>query len=127
MKKKQRIIIFILLVIIIILSVILGYVIKNKFVECEPFTGGMFKIIYETNGDGELENQNVCIACSPDSYEDILVPTKEGYNFVGWYYDKELTKEVKVTNTMDITPVDDIKDGCKIGYKDITLYAKWEE
>ena len=40
-------------------------------------------------------------------------PTKEGYNFVGWYSDQQLTKAWDFENTV-------------VMY-DVTLYAKWEE
>ena len=69
---------------------------------------------------------SVCIACSPDSYSDLPTPNRNGYNFEGWYYDKELTKKVDEVNTLDINPIPKLdKNKCVIGYEDIELFAKW--
>ena len=100
---------------------------KNK-TKCIPFTGGSFNIIFNTDGGVEIPNMGVCIACSPDSYEDLPTPVKDGSTFDGWYYDSEFNKKVEITNSKDITPVPKYdKNKCVIGHKDINLYAKWSE
>lgn len=94
---------------------------------CVPFTGGSFNIIFNTDGGEEIPPMHVGIAVSPDSYDDLPTPTKEGYTFDGWYYNKKLTKKVVVTNSKDITPVPDKDiDDCVIGFKDIEMFAKWK-
>ena len=125
MKNKKIIVIFIAIIIIITSILIIRYK-SNKY--CELFTGGGYNLIFNTNSKDELEPMNICIACSPDSYEDLPIPKKDGYKFTGWYYDRLLLKRVKNKNTLYINPISK-KDwrGCQIGYQDITLYAKWEK
>ncbi len=105
---------------------------KEEQEPCYPITGGSFNIIFETNSDtSSIPSISVCIACSPDSYEDLPIiddyyKESSGWGFVGWYYDSELTKKVEGTSTLDIKPVpNDPK--CVTDYNDITLYAKWEK
>ena len=74
----------------------------------------------------EIEPIHVCIACAPDTYSELPKVTKDGFTFGGWYYDKEFFDIVDIEKTNEITPQQDYDDdGCVIGYKDITLYAKW--
>lgn len=99
---------------------------KAVNVKCEEFTGGSFDLVFETNGGNELNMLGVCIACSPDSYPELPIPTKKGYKFEGWYYDEELTNKVSAITTNEITPVEKLdKNGCRTGYEQIKLYAKW--
>lgn len=95
--------------------------------ECEPFTGGGYNLLFETDGAKEnIEPMHVCIACAPETYSELPVVTKDGYVFGGWYYDKEFSDIVEIEKTYDITPQQEFdEDGCVIGYKDITMYAKW--
>ena len=124
MKKIIGIIVFLMLV---ILGIFLFVFNKQKEPECEYFTGGGFNIVFNTNGGEKLSPMDVCIACAPDTYNELPIPTKEGYKFDGWYYDKHFLRKVNVNSTLDITPVPK-KDGkCVVGYKDITLYAKWSK
>ena len=100
---------------------------KDKEIECSPISGGAFHLLFETNGGEEISSMHVGIGVSPDSYDDLPVPSKEGSVFDGWYYDKELKEKVDVTNSRDIPPKGEFdKHGCLIGHKDITLYAKWK-
>ena len=90
--------------------------------ECHSITGGGYNIIFDTDNS----SMHVCIACPPDTYENLPVPVKEGYIFDGWYYDSELTSKVEATTTFDIDPVPIYqKENCITGYKNITLHAKW--
>lgn len=95
--------------------------------ECESITGGSFALIFDAESDQKMEKINICIACSSDSYENIPTPTKEGFTFEGWFYDKALTNKVEITNTKDITPIPLKENGCIIGYNDITIYAKFKK
>ena len=132
--KISRIIIIVVSVIVII-GVITGIYLGNKFIngsngepveDCHIFTGGSFDIKFNTNGGNEIANMSICIACSPDSYEDLPVAVRDGFTFDGWYYDKELTNKVDITNTKDFTPIPKYNDKkCLMGYKDIELFAKW--
>ena len=46
-----------------------------------------------------------------EKYGDLPVPTKTGYDFKGWYFDREYTKEVRSNDIVEIT-------------SDTTVYAK---
>src|SRR5699024_4773020 len=50
--------------------------------------------------------------CENDKINKPAEPTKENYKFVGWYTDKELTKEYDFNEVVN---------------EDLNLYAKWEE
>lgn len=98
---------------------------KKQKKECEPIDGGSFRVSYIDDGV-EVLFSHVPIGCPEDAYEDIYIPTKEGYTFDGWYYDQEFKEKVNVTNTINLprTPTFD-ENECQTGYKDIVLYAKW--
>lgn len=123
----KKIWILILIVIIVIVGVIIFFLFRNKE-ECHPISGGGFTLFLDKNDGSSMDTLHVCIACPPDAYDDLPTPKREGYKFKGWYYDKDLKKKVTVKNTLDISPVPELnKRGCLIGYKDITIYAKWEK
>ena len=66
-----------------------------------------FNVIIHTNSDQQMDNQLL-------EYGDVVVledPVKDGYYFMGWYTDEELSTEY--------TPIDSITS-------DVTVYAKWE-
>ena len=94
---------------------------------CNPIVGGSYTLNFTlVNADLHVESKSVCIACSPDSYEELPVID----DIDGWYYDEELTKKVEGTSTLDIKPVpiyDTNDKECITGYRNITLYAKLEE
>ena len=95
---------------------------------CYSITGGGFTISFNTNSNIKLEDMSVCIACAPNTYEDLPVPERLGYTFEGWYYDEELTNKLEAKNTLDITPIPIYKqENCISGYKNITLHAKWNK
>ncbi len=98
---------------------------KKKKKECEPIDGGSFRVSYIDDGV-EVYFAHVPIGIPDSDYDNIYTPTKEGYTFDGWYYDKEFTNKVTVTSTGNLphTPEYD-EDNCQTGYKNITLYAKW--
>ena len=96
--------------------------------ECNSIDGGSFNLIFNTNGGKEISSMNICIVCSPDSYKSIPTPVRDGYNFDGWYYDKELTKKIEFTSTKDFEVIPEYDNNkCIIGYKDIEIFAKWIE
>lgn len=92
---------------------------------CDNITGGSYNLIFNSEGE-VLQKMSICISCPPDTYEDLLVPEKEGFIFEGWFYDEALENAVSASNSIDIKPVakKDKKD-CTVGYEDINLYAKW--
>ncbi len=129
---KVNIIILILFVIVVIIGVIF-FVYKmidnnTKNNNCLPFSGGSFHVNFVVNGGEELPNMLVGIACSPDSYLDLPIPVRDGYNFDGWYYDNEFTKKIDFTNSIDFKPISKFDNKkCQIGFEDIEIYAKWEK
>ncbi|MBR3210750.1 MAG: InlB B-repeat-containing protein [Bacilli bacterium] len=134
LKKKIKIILGILIVVIMAATaLIILWMNQSKEEttptpkkECEPFTGGGYTLYFDTDGGQKIDSMRVCIACSPDSYEEIPTPTKEKDTFEGWYYDKAFKKKVTEKSTKDIKPVAKVdRNGCQTGYKDITIYAKW--
>ena len=68
-----------------------------------------YTITYETNGGSSVASSNVVerSALTPPQ-----APTKEGYTFVGWFYDEALTEAVGWNRTMPSM--------------NFTLYAKWK-
>lgn len=101
---------------------------KSDKVKCENITGGSYNLVFNTNGGEKIENMSVCIACPPNSYEELPVAKKDGSVFGGWYYDEKLTDAVTSNSSMDINPVGKKdKNDCVVGYEDITLYAKWDK
>ena len=68
-----------------------------------------YTITYETNGGSSIASSNVVerSALTPPQ-----TPTKEGYTFVGWFYDEALTEAVDWNRTMPSM--------------NFTLYAKWK-
>ena len=72
-------------------------------------TGG-FDIRFDTGGGSEIATQRLRYG---ESVIEPEVPIKEGYDFLGWYADKALTKKVEIS---DMTATESI-----------TLYASWKE
>lgn len=95
--------------------------------DCENISGGGYNLVFKSEGK-EIQKMHVCIACSPDSYEDLITPEKDGYAFDGWFYDEDLKDMVTVSNSLEIEPITKKdKNNCIEGYEDITLYAKWSK
>ena len=68
-----------------------------------------YSVIFDTNGGEDMDKLLKVEYTQIDL--DEYVPEREGYKFVGWYADEDLTKEIdKVYLTQDIT-----------------IYAKWEK
>ena len=131
-KKILSIVIPISIICIVVLGIIIYFTSKNLSnigsETCDFFTGGSFNIKFNTNGGNNISDMSVCIACSPDSYDDLPIPEKEEYIFDGWYYDEELSNRIEFTNSFKFNPIPEYsKDGCLKGYKDIEIYAKWKK
>lgn len=69
-----------------------------------------YTLAYETNGAGEIESETEFFEWTKP-YEDLPVPSLDGYIFDGWYYDEELTELVDGDVAVDALTV--------------TLYAAW--
>ncbi|MBO7536421.1 MAG: InlB B-repeat-containing protein, partial [Bacilli bacterium] len=67
----------------------------------------MYKVTFEVNGGSAIKDKTTAgYVARPTE------PTKEGFEFAGWYIDSELTQEFDFKNKIN---------------QDITLYAKWTE
>lgn len=69
-----------------------------------------FDVSFESNGGTKIETITQMYGSKID---ESLVPTREGYEFVGWYLDEECQFPWNIEE-------DTIKE-------DFTLYAKWKE
>ena len=69
-----------------------------------------YTLRYDTNGGEKLSSESKSSKWTKD-YEDLPIPTREGYRFDGWYYDSKLKNEV----------TDDVKVNTSV----VTLYAGW--
>lgn len=89
-------------------------------------TGTASRIIsFESNGGGTFES--IIISSYPLKNYDLPTPTKEGYNFVGWYYDTKLKNKVATSDAREVK-YESLKDenGCEKADR-VTLYAKWKK
>jgi uncharacterized repeat protein (TIGR02543 family) len=98
---------------------------KKKESECKPIEGGEFRVSYISDGQ-EIYFTHVHIDSRDEDFDNLYIPKKEGFTFDGWYFDSTYQNKVGVVNSKDLprTPIYD-QNNCHIGYKDITLYAKW--
>ena len=77
-------------------------------------------IIYDTDGGERLSNEGICYNC--ENKTELKTPIKKGFNFVGWYYDKEYTKKVNAKY------LEDLEKGYVLSEnQELVLYAKWEK
>lgn len=79
--------------------------------------GGSFLVNFITSGGNTMESISVCIACSGTS--SIPVPKRNGYEFIGWYYDENFIEKVNEQYLEDLT--------YSYSTKSVTIYAKWDE
>jgi uncharacterized repeat protein (TIGR02543 family)/LPXTG-motif cell wall-anchored protein len=64
------------------------------------------KVTFETNGGAKISNQ----VDELNTQAQYVIPERDGYNFGGWYLDKEYTTQFDFASNVS---------------EDITLYAKW--
>ena len=106
-----------------------GYEIIKMYQKSELtcVNGSSFTISFSGNGGNSINN--ITIYDPLDNWKDSLpTPTRNGYDFAGWYYDKDLTQPVDVKLIKEVSNNNDKKYddvGCQDGWKDRTLYAKW--
>ena len=85
-----------------------------------------YEIILNPNG-GVLGTTIIkqCVDCG--SSVDIEIPTREGYTFDGWYYDKAFSKRLVGNASSRVEKQEKIgADNCVYGYDKVYLYAKWQ-
>ncbi len=68
-----------------------------------------YTVQFETNGGSKVTSQRIS---RNGVVKEPTAPTKDGYTFVGWYTDKDLTAEYDFTSKVT---------------KSFTLYAKWND
>ncbi|MBQ1551150.1 MAG: InlB B-repeat-containing protein [Bacilli bacterium] len=141
MKKKFLISLAIIIPVVAIIALVCKFIFNKNSVdtnddnnitervkkeECNQDIGGSFNIKFNTNGGNVITSMEVII--NTDNYQDLPIPVRDGFSFDGWYFDIDLNSKVGVTNSKDIEPISEYdNNNCLIGYKDIDLYAKWNE
>ncbi|MBR5565139.1 MAG: InlB B-repeat-containing protein [Roseburia sp.] len=70
-----------------------------------------YTVTLDANG-GELDNTELIVTFD-DLYGELPMPTKAGYDFVGWFTDKNVGQEIKEDTKVTITAPQ-------------TLYARWK-
>lgn len=125
--------------VILIISVLLvgtgvGYLYFNakRNYECKDIAGGEFSIIFDTNGGIKLDSISICVGCENSLDGKLPTPKRsksnKKYEFVGWYYDKELTEKVNSDEIKDLKLFKIYNNhNCLVEYGNITLYAKWKK
>ena len=83
-----------------------------------------YNIIFVTNSDYKIDNIETCISCED---KEIVNPSKEGFDFDGWYYESDFKTKISSNKIKDLVKREKKEKECLIGYEDITLYAKWNE
>lgn len=125
MKKFLIVLCVIIFIILVLFGIYFAIYKKNRAM---VMTGGRFELLFNTNGGEKIKSESVGIGVSPDSYNSLPIPVRNGYEFKGWYYDEKLSDKVKTESTEGIRTTAEYNFwGKQIGYKDVTLYAKWEE
>ena len=82
-----------------------------------------YTIHYNTNGGNKIDDTHYGLSNPKES--SLPSPTKNGYTFIGWYYDEKLTKKVEAKTIYDVkTSPKYGSDGCNYG-GETTIYAKW--
>ena len=84
-----------------------------------------YTINYHTNGGVLLSSNSVCDGCG--SKTNLQIPTKEGYKFEGWYYDRELTKRVNTSYMEEVEHKTIYSDGTSYKENVVNLYANWKK
>ncbi|HAB65727.1 MAG TPA: hypothetical protein DCE23_00020 [Firmicutes bacterium] len=96
---------------------------------CVTSTGGSLTIHFETNGGDRIDEKSICTVCTPSPEDEVLpILERNGYKFIGWYVDKELTR--KANDIYDVnaeTEYYDKERTCPTNHSRGTLYAKWEK
>lgn len=96
--------------------------------QCEKNDGSRFTVMFDVNGGNAIEEMYVTAATPLEYYVDIPTPTKEGYEFVGWYYNGALSETVgniKANQLKQNYITYDSETGCEIAKT--LLYAKWKK
>ena len=108
----------------------IGYKIKKLYQKSELtcVNGSLFKVSFVTNGGNGIDE--IIVSDVAGNWQNELpIPTKNDSEFVGWYYDAELTKPVSVTKYESLEYSNEKKYdnvGCQDGWADKKLYAKWK-
>ena len=85
---------------------------------------------FNTNGGEKLNDLMYCYDCGVEKFK-LPTPKKNGYKFIGWYTNKNLTSSVGLTfsKSEDGKKINYIIDdtGCNSKKMHFNLYAKWEK
>lgn len=107
-KGKNFNIWFVLLVYLVIISLFVFIFSKNKNDINDNFDEYYYVYFNTNGGNDDISPQQVLSGTA--ALEPIEMPTREGYNFIGWYMDLESDKPYDFNTLI---------------YSDVILYAKW--
>ena len=101
---------------------------KWEQVTCPEYSGEGIVIRFNTFGGTNIESVKICPNCN---YEEgdiprAQIPTKDGYVFQGWFYDKDFIVQFMGDDLTAINkePILD-ENECVKDYENMTLYAKF--
>ena len=81
---------------------------NDKYFEMEN-PDGVYTVTFNTNGGNSIDSQTVS---EGGKASDPGKPVRDGYKFIGWYRDEELTETYNFSDSVT---------------SNITIYAKWNE
>lgn len=96
----------------------------KKTCDVTSTVSNQYRIKFNTYGGTKIDPIETCTTCN--SNETLPIPKRDGYTFGGWYFDTTFTKPVNGVYVNSITTEEKYDSGgCLSGYKDVSLYAKW--
>ena len=100
---------------------------KYTVSNCVSGTGrSYYNISFEVNGGESIDDSIVCATCGDALSYKFPVAQREGYEFEGWYLEKELTNKIESLDSINFENIFD-SIGCDTGKMKATLYAKWKK
>ncbi len=84
---------------------------NKESVVVPPVTGDSYKVVFDAN-EGENAPEEQTVESGERAVLPTEEPTREGYEFTGWYLDEDMEEEYNFFDEVE---------------KDLTLYAGWKE
>ena len=101
---------------------------ESNVIVCPEFYKNTYKIVFDSQGGSTVESIKICSTCENNETSTLPEPTRKGYEFGGWYYDKLFLMKVESNDINTIKPkIKRDANGCDYSYNDIYLYALWFE
>lgn len=96
---------------------------KHRVTFNKNYTGSTDETYYIADGSSDFYNQ-----LSGGSVQTLVVPTRAGYTFGGWYKEVAAQNQI-ISSDLSLVPNTDYTDNSSLwnSGEDVTLYAKWIE